>query len=79
MTAHPAWEMIGDLPVVLSVAVPLRAFRMRDLLSLQPNQTIRTVQGTSRDIPLAIGALQLAHGEFDVLKGNIAVRLTRLA
>jgi hypothetical protein len=70
---------LGRLPVELDVSVPLRGFRVRNLLALQPSQLIESCWGHGEDVPLAAGAVQLAWSEFEVVDTQLAVRVTRLA
>jgi flagellar motor switch protein FliN/FliY len=72
-------ESVAQLPVELEVAVPVRDFRVRNLLSLEPGQVIETQWGHGEDMPLACGDVQLAWSEFEVVDTQLAVRLTRLA
>jgi flagellar motor switch/type III secretory pathway protein FliN len=69
---------VSRLPMELEVAVPVRDFRVRHLLSLEPGQVIETqwLQGT--DMPLSSGDVQLAWSEFEVVDTQLAVRVTRL-
>ena len=67
------------LPVELDVAVPIRQFRVRNLLALLPGQVIETQWGNGEDMPLGSGAVQLAWSEFEVIDELLAVRITRLA
>ena len=66
------------LPVELEVAVPVRDFRMRHLLTLEPGQVIETQWAHGSDMPLATGDVQLAWSEFEVVDTQLAVRVTRL-
>ena len=70
---------ISLLPVELDVAVPVRQFRVRNLLALQPGQLIESQWGNGEDVPLASGDVQLAWTEFEVIETQLAVRITRLA
>jgi flagellar motor switch/type III secretory pathway protein FliN len=70
---------IGRLPVELDVSIPLRDFRVRDLLSLEPGRLIKSEWSSGVDLPLAAGAVQLAWSEFEVIETELVVRLTRLA
>jgi hypothetical protein len=70
---------VARLPVELDVAVPVREFRVRDLLALQPNMVIETQWGHADDVPLAAGDVRLAWSEFEVVETQLAVRVTRLA
>lgn len=67
------------LPVELDVAVPVRQFRVRNLLALQPGQLIESQWGNGEDLPLASADVQLAWSEFEVIETQLAVRITRLA
>ena len=67
------------LPVELDVAVPVREFRVRNLLALAPGQLIQSQWGNGEDVPLASGDVHLAWSEFEVIDAQLAVRITRLA
>ena len=71
-------EPVAQLPVELEVAVPVRDFRVHNLLSLEPGQVIETQWAHGADMPLATGDVQLAWSEFEVVDTQLAVRLTRL-
>jgi flagellar motor switch protein FliM len=79
MEDHTAWPMISRLPVVLTVTIPLRGFKVRDLLSLRSGQTVSTTWPVTKDVPLEVGALHLCWGEFEIAEQKLALRLTRLA
>jgi len=70
---------VARLPVELDVSVPIREFRVRNLLALEPGQVIESGWGQGDDLPLASGAVQLAWSEFEVIDTQLAVRVTRLA
>ena len=70
---------LARLPVELDVAVPVREFRVRNLLALEPGQVIETQWGKADDMPLSAGDVQLAWSEFEVVETQLAVRVTRLA
>ena len=67
------------LPVELDVAVPVRQFRVRNLLALDLGQVIETRWPHGEDLPLAAKDAQLAWSEFEVVDTKLAVRVTRLA
>ena len=69
---------LARLPVELDVAVPVREFRVRDLLTLEAGQVIETQWGHGEDMPLAAGDVQLAWSEFEVVDSQLAVRVTRM-
>jgi flagellar motor switch/type III secretory pathway protein FliN len=70
---------VAMLPVELDVAVPVREFRVRNLLALDSGQIIETQWGHGEDVPLAAGDVQLAWSEFEVVESQLGVRVTRLA
>jgi flagellar motor switch/type III secretory pathway protein FliN len=70
---------VSLLPVELDVAVPVRGFRVRNLLALEPGQLIESQWGNGDDVPLTSGEVQLAWSEFEVIDTLLAVRITRLA
>ena len=70
---------VSLLPVELDVVVPVRQFRVRKLLALEPGQLIESQWGSGEDLPLATGDVQLAWCEFEVIDTQLAVRITRLA
>jgi flagellar motor switch/type III secretory pathway protein FliN len=70
---------VARLPVELDVSVPVRNFRVRNLLALEPSQLIESGWSHGEDVPLAAGEVQLAWSEFEVADTQLAVRVTRLA
>lgn len=67
------------LPVDLLVAVPVRDFRVRNLLGMEPGSIYETQWGNGEDLPLNAGEVQIAWVEFEVVDTRLAVRVTRLA
>lgn len=70
---------VARLPVELDVAIPVRQFRVRNLLALEAGEVIESQWGHGDDVPLAAGEVQLAWTEFEVVETRLAVRVTRLA
>lgn len=67
------------IPVEVGVAVPVRKFRVRNLLALDRGQVIETQWLDGDDLPLEAPGVQLAWTEFEVIDRTLAVRITRLA
>jgi flagellar motor switch/type III secretory pathway protein FliN len=67
------------LPVDLQVLIPVRAFRVRNLLAMGPGEIIESSWANGEDLPLSSGEVQLAWSEFEVVDNRLAVRVTRLA
>ena len=81
-TDFPAPMVTGPasrLPVEVDVTVPLREFRVRNLLSLEAGTLVESQWGHAEDVPLSAGEVQLAWAEFEVVDTQLAVRLTRLS
>lgn len=70
---------VARLPIELDVAIPVKAFRVRNLLALEPGQVVETQWADGADMPLGASQVQLAWSEFEVVDKRLAVRLTRLA
>jgi flagellar motor switch protein FliM len=70
---------VMQLPVEVDVALPIRDFRVRNLLALEAGQVIETQWAHGDDMPLSAGDVQLAWSEFEVVDSQLAVRVTRLA
>lgn len=70
---------VARLPVEMDVAIPVREFRVRDLLNLAAGAVISTQWVNGDDLPLQAGKVQLAWSEFEVVDLQLAVRITRLA
>jgi hypothetical protein len=66
------------LPVQLNVGIPIRDFRVKNLLVLAPGALIESQWASGEDLPVASGEVQLAWSEFEVVDTQLAVRLTRL-
>jgi len=71
-------KAVERLPVELDVTVPVREFRVRHLLALEPGQVIESQWNHGDDVPLTAGAVRLAWTEFEVIDEQLAVRVTRL-
>jgi flagellar motor switch protein FliN len=74
----PPNSLANRLPVEVDVAVPVRGFRVRNLLALEPGAVVESKWGPGEDVPLGCGDVQLAWSEFEVVDAQLAVRLTRL-
>ena len=71
--------LVMRLPVEVEVAIPLRDFRVRNLLALTAGVVVESRWVNGEDVPLGAGNVQLAWSEFEVMDTRLAVRLTRLA
>jgi hypothetical protein len=69
---------VAQLPVELDVGVPIRDFRVRNLLARQPGIVVASQWAHVDDLPVLSGHLPLAWSEFEVVDFHLAVRITRL-
>ena len=72
------WPVVDWLPIVLTVALPIPTFRVRDLLALDVGTVIATEWPNGDDLPLSAGIVQLAWVDMETVEQSMAVRLTRL-
>jgi|SRR6185437_11411387 len=72
-------SVVCRMPVEVEVGVPVRDFRVRNLLALQSGAIVRSQWNYGEDLPLAAGHVQLAWIEFEVLDSVLAARITRPA
>jgi flagellar motor switch protein FliN/FliY len=69
---------VSRLPIEIDVCVPVRNFRVRNLLALEQGQVIESSWQQGDDLPLGARGAQLAWSEFEVIDQKLAVRITRL-
>ncbi len=72
------WPVVDWLPIVLTVALPLPNFRVRDLLALDVGTVVASEWPNGDDLPLSAGIVQLAWVDMETVEQSMAVRLTRL-
>lgn len=78
ISQRASWPAVNWLPMQLNVSLPIPKFRVRDLLALDPGQTIATEWPNGDDLPLSIEDVQLAWIEMESVDQGMAVRITRL-
>jgi flagellar motor switch protein FliM len=76
---HASWPVLSQMTVVTTAGIPLRGFRVGDLLRLEPGQIVESEWSHTEDVPLKAGRVQVAWSEFEVADQHLVVRLTRLA
>ncbi|HEY2861253.1 MAG TPA: FliM/FliN family flagellar motor C-terminal domain-containing protein [Terracidiphilus sp.] len=72
-------SVLARLPVEVEVGVPLRNFRVRNLLALERGAVVGSQWSHGEDMPLSAGSVQLAWTQFEVFDSTLAARITRLA
>lgn len=74
----PTGAAILRIPIEVDVSVPVRNFRVRNLLALERGNVVESLWRQGEDLPLAAPGAQLAWSEFEVIDQKLAVRITRL-
>ena len=72
------WPMLQQVPVPMTVKIPLPGISLRGLASLSAGDLIVSSWVASEEVPLYASNIALSWGEFEVVDGMIAIRLTRL-
>lgn len=78
MEEHPLWTLLSRMTVVAIAGIPLRGFKIGDLLRLKPGELIVSDWQHTEDVPVRAGRIQVAWSEFEVADQRLMVRLTRL-
>ena len=73
------WRPVLGLRCELTVDLPLPDFKIADLLKLRAGSVIDAHWRVGQDVPLCLNATLIGWSEFEVVAGNLAVRLTELA
>jgi flagellar motor switch/type III secretory pathway protein FliN len=73
-----SFSPVLGLPTAVLVAVPIPAFRVRDLLALQSGSILSSAWRSEREVPLLADEIQFAWAEFEVTDDKLGVRVTRL-
>lgn len=77
--AEERWKPVLDLRCELTVELPLPLFNISDLLKLRAGSVVDAHWRMGQDVPLRLNATLIGWTEFEVVSGNLAVRLTELA
>lgn len=76
---HPSWPVLAEIPEKMIAAVVLPRFTLRDLMTMEKGSVFKSDCLTSDLIPMKIGTVQIAWGEFELVDHSLALRVTRLA
>ncbi|HEX4756894.1 MAG TPA: FliM/FliN family flagellar motor C-terminal domain-containing protein [Terracidiphilus sp.] len=72
------WKDVMGLPCTISVEIPLSAFKVRDLLTLERELVIGSAWPTTSNVPVRVNGEAVAWCEFEVIGSRLAIRLTEL-
>lgn len=73
------WKPVLGLSCELTVELPMPGFKIAELLKLRKGSIINAHQRVGHDVPLYLNATRIGWIEFEVVSGNLAVRLMDLA
>jgi flagellar motor switch/type III secretory pathway protein FliN len=76
---HPSWHVLARVPQTLTALIPLPEFTIHDLLTLEKGRVIESNVLTTEMIPIRIGSVRIAWGEFEVVDQALALRMAKLA
>ncbi len=74
-----AWARVQSLACDLTVELALPEVRVRDLMQMRPGWVIDSSWEVSADVPMRVNGVLIAWGEFEVVAGRLAVRMTELS
>jgi flagellar motor switch/type III secretory pathway protein FliN len=74
-----AWARVRTLACELTVELILPDVKVRHLIHLQNGLVIDSRWAVGADVPVRINGTLVAWGEFEVVAGRLAVRITELA
>ncbi len=74
-----AWARVRNLGCELTVELALPGIKVRDLMGYQSGWVIDSPWEVSADVPVLVNGVLIAWGEFEVVGGRLAVRITELA
>jgi flagellar motor switch/type III secretory pathway protein FliN len=72
------WPMPQQMPVRMTVKIPMVGISLRGLAALQVGAVIASTWAAGEEVPLYASNVTLSWCEFEVVNGGIAVRLTRV-
>lgn len=72
------WSALRDVPLRLSIDIPLPAMSLRALGALHPGQVLASVIATADDLTVVIGGAPVGLARFEYMDGRMSIRITRL-
>lgn len=75
----PGWARVRNLVCELTVELPLPNTTVRDLTRMEKGWVIDSRWAVGADVPMRINEVLIAWGEFEVVAGRLALRITELA
>jgi flagellar motor switch/type III secretory pathway protein FliN len=76
---HPTWHVLAKVPQTVTALISLPGFTVHDLLTLEKGRVFESNVMTTEMIPIRIGSVRIAWGEFEVVEHTLALRVTKLA
>jgi flagellar motor switch protein FliM len=76
--SHPAWALLSQMPMTLTVRITLDSLKVKELLGLKVGQILESRWSQTSDVPLDVSGVRLGWSEFEVSGQQIGVRVTQL-
>lgn len=77
-TEQNGWKDYAWLTCDISVEIPIKPFRLGQLLRLSPGTVISSTWEQDKDLPLRVNGEVIASVQFDVVGDKLAVRISEL-
>ncbi len=74
-----AWAPLRQLPLRLTVDIPLPAMSLRALRALAPGRLLQSTLPASDDLPVVAGGALLGWARFECVDDRMLMRVTRLS
>ncbi len=78
LVSRDIWPEALELPCRLNVSLEVPHFTIRDLLALRVDSLVDTRRGEGAHVPVKVNGVMVGWAEFDVIDGQLAVRLTEM-
>jgi flagellar motor switch/type III secretory pathway protein FliN len=72
------WARVRDLPCQLTVDVALPPLLLAEVAALRAGSVLETRWPVTRDVPLVVNGQRIAWCEFEIVREQLAVRLTEV-
>jgi flagellar motor switch/type III secretory pathway protein FliN len=72
------WAEANWLACLVSVDLPVNAFTVRELLTLEPGVVLETKNANSADVPVVVNTQRIGWAEFELVGQRLGIRITEL-
>jgi flagellar motor switch/type III secretory pathway protein FliN len=72
------WREVSWIPCTLSVALPIRGVKVRDLLAFAVETVLDSHQPVASSLPVWVNGVMIGQAEFDVVGNRLTVLINEL-